>query len=139
MLKRSILTPVTLMIVSLAIPLAILFLEDSNNTSPYVENSNATFSGNIKQEGDSRIHSLRIYDNVTRIHFILQCGGVDFDLYGRFGELPTSSEYDFRGYNSGGEDLFFDYPEPGIMHLMVYSYSGIGHYDLFIELEYSDV
>ena len=104
--------------------------------APIVIDENATFSGNIESEESFRLHSIRIYENVTGIHFVLNCPGSDFDLYGRWGELPSLSVYDFRGYDSGGENLNYDDPEPGIWHLMVRSYSGIGHYDLIIEFEY---
>ena len=104
--------------------------------APIVLDENASFTGYIEIEGTSRFHSIRICENVTRIHLVLNCPGNDFDLYGSWGELPSSSDYDFRGYESGGENLNYDEPEPGIWHLMVTSYSGIGHYDLIIEFEY---
>ena len=68
---------------------------------------------------------------------MLKCGGADFDLYGRFGTLPSLDEYDFIGYSSGGEDLYYDYPVSGILQLLVHSYAGVGHYDLTVELEYN--
>ena len=109
---------------------------DTARPVPVVLDSNATFSGFIENEGGYRFHSIRIYENVTGIHFVLNCPGKDFDLYGKMGEVPTTVLYDFRGYESGGEDVYYDYPDPGIWHLMVYSYSGIGHYDLIIEFDY---
>lgn len=108
----------------------------SGRPAPVVLDENATFTGYIENEGSSRFHSIRIYENVTKIHLVLNCQGNDFDLYGRWGELPSTSVYDFKGYESGGENLNYDEPEPGIWHLMVRSYSGIGHYDLIIEFEY---
>lgn len=108
----------------------------SQRPAPIVLDENATFTGYIESEGTFRLHSIRIYENVTRIHLVLNCPGNDFDLYGRWGELPSTSEYDFRGYESGGENFNYDEPEPGIWHLLVNSYSGIGHYDLIIEFEY---
>ena len=98
-----------------------------------VIDDNATFTGYLEYEGDTRYHSFRVYENVTRIHFILKCPGNDFDLYGSYGELPSTNDYYFRGYESGGENFNYDYPDPGIWHLMVHSYSGVGHYDLIIE------
>ena len=108
----------------------------SQRPAPVILNENATFSGYIENEGTFRLHSIRILENVTSIHLVLNCPGNDFDLYGRWGELPSPSLYDFRGYESSGENLNYDEPEPGIWHLMVSSFSGIGHYDLFIEFEY---
>ena len=109
---------------------------DTERPAPIVIDANATFSGFIENEGESRLHSIRVFENVTGIHFVLNCPGRDFDLYGRLGEIPTSSLYDFRGYQSGGEDFYYDFPEPGIWHLLVDSYSGTGHYDLIIEFDY---
>ncbi len=108
----------------------------SQRPAPIVLDENASFTGYIENEGAFRFHSIRIYENVTGIHFVLNCPGNDFDLYGRLGELPSLSEYDFRGYQNGGENLNYYEPEPGIWYLMVTSYSGIGHYDLIIEFEY---
>ena len=108
----------------------------SQRPAPVVLNENATFNGYIESETSTRVHSLRIYENVSRIHLVLNCPGGDFDLYGRWGELPSTSVYDFRGFENGGEDFHYDDPEPGIWHLMVNPYSGFGHYDLFIEFEY---
>ncbi|MHA1135066.1 MAG: hypothetical protein ACTSSE_01110 [Candidatus Thorarchaeota archaeon] len=99
-------------------------------------NENATFSGNYEREGDTRFHSIRVPENVTSIHFILECPGVDFDLYGSYGELPSTENYDIIGYSSTGENFYHENPEPGIWHLMIHSYSGMGHYDLIIEFEY---
>jgi hypothetical protein len=107
--------------------------------SPVIIDEDATFSGYIEREGEQRLHTIRITDNVTSIHLVLKCPGRDFDLYGRYEELPTLSVYDFRGYNTGGEDINYDSPEPGIWHLMVSSYSGIGHYDLIIEFDYGAI
>ncbi|TFG27611.1 hypothetical protein EU528_12545 [Candidatus Thorarchaeota archaeon] len=109
---------------------------DSAPPAPVVINENATFSGFIDVVGDNRFHSIRVNENVTRIHIVLTCPGVDFDLYGRFGKLPSTNYYDFKGYQLGGEDVYYDYPDPGIWHLMVHSYSGVGHYDLILEFGY---
>jgi hypothetical protein len=102
-----------------------------------VEVSEATFSGNIEYEGESRFHSIRVGDNAVRMHCILNCGGSDFDLYGAFHITPTMDSYDFQGYDVGGEDLYYENPQSGIWNLMVYSYEGIGHYDLVVTIEYS--
>ena len=109
---------------------------DSQAPAPVVIDENATFSGFIDVERDYRLHSIRVYENVTSIHVVLSCPGVDFDLYGRLGDLPSTDYYDFRGIQSGGEEVYYDFPNHGIWHLMVRSYSGVGHYDLIIEFEY---
>jgi len=104
--------------------------------APVVIDASATFSGFIEDETGYRLHSIRVFENVTGIHLVLNCPGSDFDLYGQLGETPTTSLYDFRGVQSGNEEFYYDFPEPGILHLMVYSYSGTGHYDLIIEFYY---
>jgi len=109
---------------------------DSDMPAPVVVDSNATFSGYIESEDGYRLHSIRVFENVTGIHLVLNCPGSDFDLYGRLEKIPTISLYDFRGYQTGGEDIYYGFPEPGIWHLLVDSYSGIGHYDLIIEFDY---
>lgn len=136
MLKRGNLAILGIIVIVIILPVIVFFLSDDQNTSPYVQNSNATFSGNIQREGEIRYHTIRIHENVSRIHCVLKCSGVDFDLYGRFGDLPTLDDYDFIGYESGGENLYYEYPIAGLLQLMVHSYSGVGHYDLSIEFEY---
>ena len=107
-----------------------------NRPAQVVIDENATFSGYIEGEQESRYHSFRVYENVSSIHFVLKCGWNDFDIYGRLGELPSRSYNHFSGINSGGEDFHYDDPEPGIWHVMIYTYAGAGHYDLIIEFEY---
>ncbi len=138
MLKRSNLIVATIFMILISISIAAAFLSDYQGTSPFVQDANATFSGNIEREGEVRYHSIRVSENVSSIHCVLKCSGVDFDLYGRFGDLPTLDDYDFIGFTTGGEDVYYDYPEPGILQIMVHSYSGIGHYDLIIEFEYNN-
>ena len=116
--------------------IGILMITD-NRPAPVNIDESATYSGYIGTEGDIRYHSIRVYDNVSSIHFILRCPGSDFDLYGSLEELPSITTYDFRGYESGGEDFYVDYPAEGIWNLMVRSYSGTGQYSLIIEFEYT--
>jgi len=107
-----------------------------NTPAPVVIDENATFSGFIETEQESRYHSFRVYDNVTSIHFILKCGWNDFDIFGRLGALPSRSNDPFSGTTLGGEDFYYDDPESGIWHVMIYAYTGTGHYDLIIEFDY---
>ena len=104
--------------------------------TPVIIDPNATFSGFIETEQDSRYHSMRVYENVTRIHFILKCGWNDFDIFGQLGVLPSRGNYHFSSRSLGGEDIYYEDPEQGIWHLMIYAYSGTGHYDLIIEFDY---
>ena len=61
--------------------LAAVLVFDTEQPPPIVLDENATFSGYILSEGDYRLHSIRIYENVTSMHFVLNCPGKDFDLY----------------------------------------------------------
>ena len=135
-MKRSNAVYAVVMIGLIVTAIAAALTFSSGRPAPIVIDENATFTGYIEYEGTFRLHSIRIYENVTSIHLVLNCPGNDFDLYGRWGEIPSLSSYDFRGYSSAGENLNYDEPEPGIWHLMVKSFSGVGHYDLIIEFEY---
>lgn len=56
--------------------------------------------------------------------------GVDFDLYVRHGNLPTTSNYDVRGYTSSADETC-TIPNPsGEYYIMVHSYSGSGSYTI---------
>ena len=105
--------------------------------APVVVDPNATFSGYIESEQATRYHSIRVHENVTGIHFVLSCGWSDFDLYGRLGQLPSRNYNDFESIASGGEDYYYSDPLPGLWHLMIYSYTGIGQYNLYIDFDYA--
>ena len=114
----------------------LIMTEDSRPPTSVNIDQDATFSGYIDREGGYRYHSIRVYENVSRIHFVLKSPDNDFDLYGSYDELPSISSYDFRGYESGDENMYVEDPEAGIWQLMVHSYSGTGHYTLIIKYEY---
>jgi len=120
----------------IASAIGILMVTD-NRPAPVNVNENATFSGFIGIEGDSRFHSIRVFENVTSIHFVLNCPESDFDLYCSQGYVPSTSYFDYSAYKIGGEDFIVEDPEEGIWHLMVHSYSGSGQYDLIIEFQYT--
>ncbi|MFW9868832.1 MAG: hypothetical protein ACFFEL_04330 [Candidatus Thorarchaeota archaeon] len=94
------------------------------------------FSGTLSGEDDYLIHSVRVNGSAISMHVVLWCGGNDFDLYGAVGYSPSPIDYIWRGYAVGGEDLTYEYPDEGIWHIMVQSYSGSGPYELGIDITY---
>lgn len=70
------------------------------------------------------------------MHVTLDCGFNDFDLYLAQGYTPTLYDYDWRGFDVGGEDITIDFPVNGIWHVMVNSYTGAGNYLLNIDITY---
>jgi hypothetical protein len=105
-----------------------------NDNEP--EPGSFTFTSSLDGVDDYNIHSIRILDNPVSMHVVLRCGGNDFDVYIALEYTPTEDDYDVRGYAAGGEDFTYDYPEEGIWHFMVHSYSGSGQYELRIDVEY---
>ena len=72
------------------------------------------------------------------MHAVLNCGNNDYDLYGKLGSQPTTSDYDWRGYTYGGEDVTYNNPGEGTWYIMVRSYSGSGAYDLTVTVTYDN-
>ena len=101
-----------------------------------LESGSFLFRGFFESADEFNIHSIRVLENSVRMHIVLKCGGNDFDVYGAIGYAPSTNEYDFRGYEIGGEDFFYDYPAEGIWHIMIHSYSGAGQYELRVDIEY---
>jgi hypothetical protein len=118
----------------------ILLLLPSNpvvyNITEEPEPGSFIFTGSLDGSEDYNIHSIRILENPISMHIVLKCGGNDFDVYIAQEYTPTEDDYDVRGYAAGGEDFTYDYPEEGICHFMVHSYSGSGQYELRIDVEY---
>jgi len=94
------------------------------------------FTGTLSGDNDYLLHSFRVNESAVSMRVTLDCGFNDFDLYGARGYTPTEYDYDWRGFNAGGEDLTIDYPDDGIWNVMVHSYSGAGDYALNIDITY---
>lgn len=92
------------------------------------------FEGSLDAPGDLDRYTINIPSGTTDVHCILSSTPNDFDLYGKLESEPTTSDYDWRGYASGSEDFHITDIEPGLWHIMVYSYSGSGSYSLTITL-----
>ncbi len=109
----------------------------SINYEGETEDKSFQFQGTLENEGDVEYHNLTIPDGTTYVNMILSCGENDFDLYGALGYTPTTSNYDFRGFSSGGEDLTFETLDPGDWVLMVHAYDGTGPYRIVISMTVS--
>ncbi|MGY5855895.1 MAG: hypothetical protein RTS72_04795 [Candidatus Thorarchaeota archaeon] len=131
---------IVIMIGLIVLAAGIIVLLPSNpveyNTDVEIEPGSFLFRGSLDGIDDTQIHSIRVLENATSMHVVLKCGDNDFDLYGGFGYTPTTDDYEFRGFESGGEDFIYEYLEEGIWHLMVHSYSGSGQYELRINIDY---
>jgi hypothetical protein len=101
-----------------------------------LESGSFLFKGFLEGADDTSIHSIRVLENSVSMHIVLRCGGNDFDVYGANEYTPSTEDYEFRGYEIGGEDFSYDYPTEGIWHIMVHSYSGAGQYELQVDVEY---
>lgn len=106
------------------------------NTEVEVEPGSFLFRGSLDREDDYQIHSIRVLENPLSLHVVLTCGNNDFDLYGGFGYAPTTDDYEFRGFDVGGEDFLYENLEEGIWHFMVHSWSGFGQYELRLTIMY---
>jgi hypothetical protein len=94
------------------------------------------FTGNLPGDDAYLIHSFYVNISAESMYVTLDCGFNDFDLYLAHGYTPTEFDYDWRGFNVGGEDMTINFPANGIWHVMVHSYSGAGDYSLSIDIAY---
>jgi subtilisin family serine protease len=91
-------------------------------------------SGALNQSGETVVYKLKIGQALTVALDGPQ--GVDFDIYIRKGEQPTTEVYDFRGYTSSADEkIRIDPVTPGDYYIMVRSYRGSGSYTLQASLE----
>lgn len=67
----------------------------------------------------------------STVEFVMTGGTGDADLYVRFGDAPTVSDYDCRPYRSGNdESCSFSNPAGGTYHVMVRGYSAFSNVTL---------
>jgi hypothetical protein len=93
-----------------------------------------SISGTLAESGASITYKLTLGDDLT----IALDGpqGVDFDIYVRKDEQPTTDDYDFRGYTSAAnEKIRIEGAAPGDYYVMVRSYRGSGSYTLNASLD----
>lgn len=93
-----------------------------------------TASGTLAESGASITYKLTLGEAMT----IALDGpqSVDFDIYVRKGEQPTTEAYDYRGYTSeANEKIRIEGPSPGDYYVMVRSYRGNGSFTLKATLD----
>jgi hypothetical protein len=110
---------------------------DNSGSTPYPElTSGETVYSSLSGTGDTEMWMIWVDDGCEDMHSVLNCGNEDYDLYGKHGSEPTTSNYDWRGYTYGGEDVHYANPASGWWYIMVRSYSGSGAYDLTVTLSW---
>ncbi|MFW9924616.1 MAG: PPC domain-containing protein, partial [Candidatus Thorarchaeota archaeon] len=93
-------------------------------------------TGSLAATGATYVYKMTVGTDCTQMYSVLTCGSADFDLYGRYNAVPTTSTYTWRGYTSGGEEVTYASPTAGTWYIMVRSYSGTGPYTLTVTLTY---
>ncbi len=111
---------------------ALLNALDRRETQPLEVGQTA--SGTLQESGAEITYKLTLGTALT----IALDGpqGVDFDIYLRKDEQPTTEVYDFRGYTgSANEKIRIDDVSPGDYYVMVRSYRGTGSFTLKATLD----
>ena len=91
--------------------------------------------GSLEQGGDiskdeEHTYTVEIGTGVEGLQVVMTGRG-DADLYVRYGEPATDSEYDCRPYSSGSdEECSFDGPKAGTWHVRVVGWAASSSYDL---------
>lgn len=94
----------------------------------------AVATGNLSGTGQELVFSVNLPTNTTIT--LDGPGGVDFDLYVRLNQAPTTTEYDQRSYSAGPDESLQVTPtSPGLYFIMVRSYSGSGNFELRVALD----
>ena len=75
-------------------------------------------------QGDQTIYTLQVPANATNLKFVITGGTGDADLYVRFGQEPTTSQYDCRPYRNGNEETCdISSAQTGTYYVMLRAYS----------------
>jgi hypothetical protein len=99
-----------------------------------------TVSGVLDAEDDYDMYLITVGAFASGMRAVLEIpSDTDFDVYGQFDELPTTSAYDWRGVTTTGEDVYYSFPNAGTWYIMVYSYTGAGQYNLTVSVDHGDV
>ena len=99
--------------------------------------------GELAQEGESE---LWVTPNISDYAFNMKTTldefdpGNDFEIYGRCGSDPTTSNYDWKwdSKDNGKVEATHQFPETGTWHIMAYSAAGSGSYRILCDLDYDD-
>ena len=97
-------------------------------------------SGYLRDTDDFDLWFIQVMPDAYRFRVVITGpDDADFDVYARYGEIPTLSEYDIRGYSSSSyesEELY--QPSSGTWFIRVNSYSGSGTYTLTVFVSFSE-
>jgi hypothetical protein len=97
-----------------------------------------TVTGTLNGTGAYDIWYIFVSSNSTRLDAVLTClNGTNFDLYGRFMDPPTLSDWDWAGTRYGSEVCNVTDPLAGWWYIMPYAQSGSGPYQLTVNITYS--
>ncbi len=98
--------------------------------------------GNLSGTGNSQVWNL--LQNETAIFMKTTLDEFDpsndFEIYGRCGSDPTTSNYDWKwdSKDNGKVEATHQFPETGTWHIMAYSAAGSGSYRILCDLDYDD-
>ncbi len=133
----------------------VVFLPDEGSAETFMNGDKKSFE--IEIESESEIETLladdpaegALSDAVESViyQFVLDANadlsvsldgpeqGADFDLYVRLGEMPTTEDYDGRGYSSSADEtVVIEQAQAGVYYIMVHKYSGAGEFSLTVSL-----
>ena len=91
---------------------------------------------NLNGVKDSMQHFLLyVPPGAIRMDFNMEGGSGDADIYVRYGQQPTISEYDYRPYVSGNQENVNIYsPRTGFWHAMIHGFSEYRDIELKIQI-----
>src|SRR5262249_7739467 len=75
------------------------------------------------KDGTHRYY-IDVAEGTSQLSFVMAAGLGDADIYVRFGEEPTLSEWDYRPYTNGSnETVDVAPPQAGRWHVMIHGYT----------------
>ncbi|WP_144393522.1 PKD domain-containing protein [Pleionea sediminis] len=97
----------------------------------------------IENLSDSRggtvFYYMDVPANASDLEFAISGGSGDADIYVRYGQEPTTSQYDYRPYKNGNnETVSVASPDAGIWHVMIRGYSSYSGLTLTADYSTSD-
>lgn len=81
-------------------------------------------TGQSGSQGDQTMYIMQVPANATNLKFVITGGTGDADLYVRYGQEPTTSQYDCRPYRNGNEETCdISNVQAGTYYVMLRAYS----------------
>lgn len=104
---------------------------EGDTPEPGVLKDGESASSSLSGQGQTEMWTIDIPEGTTSMKTVLEsASGNDYDVYGKQGEQPDTTVYDWRGYETGNEEVDFANPVSGKWFIMVRSYSGSGPYTI---------